>query len=160
MCKILTLTVSVVLVLFSMGCGISSTGVTAGPVSYNDYDNLPGYNPPPTGLPISALACKITYPADYQNIEWDGKIWIYAVIWREGEPIDDLPWGGPLWEVDFKTISDVHYRYDQAWPEVFIRFMFDAEEFGPGQHEITLTAWDQRDGGHLPTSDSIILIVD
>jgi hypothetical protein len=142
------------------GCGISSAGWTAGPISISDYNPPFDYEPPATGLPIGSLICIISKPVDYTQAEWDDKLWIYGIIWREGKEINEYEWDGPVWEIDSRPVEESRYRIDQTWPEFYVRFLFDAEEYGSGRHEITLRAWDNRTGISQEIEDSIIIDVE
>jgi hypothetical protein len=148
------------LLSFSTGCSITSKGFGFGPFWYSDPGPSSGYQGTPSGLPLGTLGCKITYPPSYTKAKWDQTIWIYGVVWREGMNVDAYPWEGPEWAVDFGKIGSGYYFYDELIPEIWVRFPFDGRTIGPGQHQITLTAWDNRDGGSFMVQDSIILLVE
>jgi len=145
------------LLLLTMGCTIGSDGW--GAVTYPSGPGG-GYQGPPSGLPRGSLGCEITYPKDHASFDWEQTIWVYGVIWREGYLMDAYPWEGPQWEVDLGKIGESYYMYDQLSPEVWVRFPFNGRVFGPGRHDIALTAWDARYSDPFPVTDTISVILD
>ncbi|HDS29455.1 MAG TPA: hypothetical protein ENN67_00280 [Firmicutes bacterium] len=151
--------VSLVAVLLS-GCGFGSSDFGMSLGYYMNPGPSIGYYRPPTDLFYSQLGCEITWPPNFTRAKWDETIWIYGVIWREGAAVDMYSWDGPEWRVNNERVGESFYRYDKTFPEVWVRFPFDSFINGPGQHRVTLTAWDRISGGYIPVYDSITIVVE
>lgn len=145
------------LVLFLSGCSIGSTGFGFGPFWYSDPGSGGGYTGPYSDLVSGNLGCEITYPQSGVKAGWEQTIWIYGVIWRQDVGVDTWPWTGPEWYVDNGKIGESFYFFDRTSPEVRVKFPLDGRIIGPGQHSITLQAWDNRGGGVFPISDTIYI---
>ncbi|MCX6645276.1 MAG: hypothetical protein NTY09_02805 [bacterium] len=158
-CKYLlsgVLTTAILLLLIS-GCSVGSNGFGFGPFWYSDPGPTDGYSGPYSDIPSGNLGCEITYPPSGTKAGWEQTIWIYGVVWRQDVYADTYPWTGPLWYVDNGQIGENYYFFDRSRPEVWVRFPLDGRIIGPGQHTITLQAWDNRGGGVFPISDSIFI---
>ncbi len=143
------------------GCVVGTTGWSgSGYEFYVEPGPGGGYTQPPTGHPYGVLGCRITWPENFSRIDYRDTIYIYGVIWRSGMAVDAFMWEGPEWTVDGGRIGELYYQYDRFYPEVRIRFPFQASIIGPGEHRVTLVAWDMRAGGYRRTSSSIYLLVD
>jgi hypothetical protein len=144
------------LTLVMSGCSIGSAGVIVGPFSYGT-DDPSGY---PSNLPFGSLSVDITYPRNGEVFFWDSRIVVTGVIRRQDMDVDEYPWIGPVWSVDFGKIGENYYFYNKTYNELWVEFILDGKIMGPGMHIITLRAWDNRDGGTYPVGDTINIVLD
>lgn len=158
--KILKITILsiflIMLMLVMSGCSISSAGVVVGPFSYGTDDSS-GH---PSNLPFGSLGVEITYPRNGEVFFWDSRIVVTGVIWRQGIDVDEYPWTGPVWNVDFGTIGANYYFFNKIYNKLWVEFILDGKIMGPGIHRISLQAWDNRDGGTYLVEDAINIVLD
>lgn len=158
--KILKITVLLIflimMALVMSGCSIGSAGVIVGPFSYGTGDPS-GH---PSNLPFGSLGVKITYPRNGEVFFWDSRIVVTGIIRRQDMDVDEYPWIGPVWYVDFGKIGEYYYFYNKTYNGLRVEFILDGKIMGPGMHSITLRAWDNRDGGTYQVEDTIIIVLD
>lgn len=147
------------LVLFMLsGCTIGSAGIQLGPFSSNNSGPGGGYSRP-SNFPLGHLGVEIVSPQSGEVFFWESSFVVTGVIWRQDMNVFEYPWYGPTWYVDSGKIGESYYFYNQSGYEVWVEFIFDGRIIGPGQHNISLQARDERDGGDFPVSDSITIIL-
>ncbi len=146
----------IMLPLVMSGCSIGSAGVVVGPFSYGTDDSS-GH---PSNYPHGSLSVEITYPQQGEVFFWDSRIVVTGVIWRQGMDVDEYPWTGPYWHVDFGKIGENYYFFNKTYNKLWVEFILDGKIMGPGMHRITLRAWDNRDGGTYQVEDAINIVLD